>query len=731
MMRIRFALLLAVSGLTALAEPIHTGGLKQPVEVLIDKWGIPHIYAKSQDDLFFAQGWITARDRLFQIDSWRRSGMGHWAEVLGPSAIPRDRLARLIRYRGDWDAEWKSYSPDTRQIATAFTNGINAYIKSLKALPTEFAKAGYAPALWAPEDVTARMAGLLMMQNVTQEIDRAVRIQTLGAAVDAKLYPTNPPMEVKVPEGLDLATIRPEILADLRAALRGATGDGEFNDWEGSNDWVVSGKRTSTGKPVLANDPHRSITLPSLRKTVHLVAPGWDVIGAGEPALPGIALGHNQNIGFGFTIVYIDQMDLFVETLNPANPDQYRYKGEWRSMRVEHEQLPVKDQAATDLAMRFTVHGPVLFTDANAHKAYALRWVGSEPGSAGYLAGLRLARAKDWTEFRDAAKYFKVPSENLVYADKQGNIGWIAAGEAPIRPNHNGVLPVPGESGKYDWTGYLTIDQHPQSYNPAQGWIATANNNILPPGYPYFLSSNFSLPFRFDRIAEVLTAQPKHTVEDSRLLQQDVTSVASRRFVAAVAKAKPRLTGHAAWMAEELAKWDGTLRADGKAATLYEYWQDASYGPAFAMRQRPSLDVLLRYLETDPGAAAALQKSGDLAWTVLAERYGADPSRWIWGTIHTLTLKPLSPVGRPGDANTPNATSGLLPAQSAGASFRQVLDLADWDRSISTNVPGESGDPASPHYSDLLGPWSRGEYHPLSFSRKAVEMVTTERITLQ
>lgn len=729
-LRVVLALSLAASSLAA-SVTIKTGGLRQPVEVIIDRWGIPHIYAKNQDDLFFAQGWIAARDRLFQLDSWRRTGTGHWAEVQGASAIPRDRLARLIRYRGDWDAEWQSYSPDTKAIATAFTKGINAYIKALTTPPAEFVNAGYAPGLWVPEDVTARMAGLLMMANVSQEVDRAIRIQTIGPEKDAKFFPSTPPTEIKIPEGLDLSAFKPAILSDLRAALRGSTGDGEFNDWEGSNNWVVSGSRTATGKPILANDPHRSVTLPSLRKTVHLVAPGWNVIGAGEPALPGIAIGHNENAGFGFTIVYIDQMDLFVETLNPANPDQYRYKGEWRKMELEHDSLTVKGQAPVDLTLRYTIHGPVLYMDEKAGKAYSLKWVGSDPGAAGYLPALRLARAKNWTEFHDAARYFKVPSENLNYADRQGNIGWIAAGETPIRPNHNGLLPVPGESGKYDWTGYLTLDQHPQSYNPPQGWIATANHNILPDEYPYVLGYGFSAPYRFQRISEVLAGQPKHSVEDSRLLQLDVTSIPARRFRAVLAKVRPALTGNAASMAGELAGWDGVLREDSTAPTIYEFWQDAAYAAAFDVRPRPALEVLLTALEQGPDAAAILQKAADQAWTRLNGQYGPDSSKWLWGSIHKLSLKPLAPVARPGDGNTPNSTAGALPAQSSGASFREILDLADWDRSISTNVPGESGNPASPHYSDLLGPWSRGEYHPLAFSRGAVEKVASERFTLR
>ncbi|MGH9647572.1 MAG: penicillin acylase family protein, partial [Bryobacteraceae bacterium] len=385
---------------SSLLAAAHTGGVRQPVEILRDRWGVPHIYASSPDDLFFAQGWITARDRLFQLDLWRRIGTGKLAEVLGPSAIPRDRIARLFLYRGDWDKEWQSYGPDTKDIATAFTDGINAYIRSLHGQrPVEFKIAGYDPGLWAPEDVTARVAGLLMTRNAQSEVQRALDVTHFGLQAVQKHMPPDPFRALDPPPGLDLAAITTAIMHDYSAAIGPVTFPGE----QGSNDWVVDGTMTVTGKPLLANDPHRHVQIPSLRKTVHLVAPGWNVIGAGEPALPGVALGHNENIAFGFTIVGIDQQDLYVEKLNPDNPDEYRFGGEWKAMRVEHEPLLVKGQEKPEsLELRFTVHGPVIYEDRDHQRAFALKWAGSEPGGAGYLAALSLGRASNWDEFRKA-----------------------------------------------------------------------------------------------------------------------------------------------------------------------------------------------------------------------------------------------------------------------------------------------------------------------------------------
>jgi penicillin amidase len=683
------------------AAPVHVPGLNAQVEILRDRWGVPHIYAANSHDLFFAQGYITAVDRLFQLDLWRRAGTGKLAEVLGPSAIGRDTLARAVAFHGDWSAEWAAYGPDARAITTAFTDGINAYINSLHGKwPQEFQLAGYAPGRWTPEDCLSRVAGLTMTGNLTREVQHALDIQRLGlerAAATIRLEPQTP---LTVPQGLDLSALTNDILR----AYRETVGPVRLTAEQGSNNWVVDGTMTATGRPMLANDPHRPVQLPSLRKTVHLVAPGWNAIGAGEPALPGIALGHNETIAFGFTIVGIDQQDLYVETVNPENVGEYRYRGAWKKFETATQKLGVKGEADRPITLRYTVHGPVIYDDTARHLAYVLRWVGSEPGTAGYMAGISLARAKNWTEFRSAMSRYRVPSENLVYADTSGNIGWQVGGLTPIREGWNGLLPVPGAEGRYEWTGFQKSDALPYEFNPPRHWIATANHNIMPPGYTIPLGyDGWAVPNRINRIREMLGAGGKFDIDDFIRMQQDVISLPARKWVVGLRQDPGRDI-----VPREVLEWNGELRAESFPALYYEIWASM------------------------PGANPA---------TVAAEvgrRCGTDLGTCTWGKLHRLTLNhplgrpewQLGPVPRPGDANTVNATSGANFRQTNGASWREILDVGDWDRSVMTNVPGESGDPSSRHYSDLLADWAAGKYHPMPFSRKAVEAATEERVIL-
>jgi len=714
--------LLAVLIATA-AERVPLPGLRQGVEILRDRWGVPHIYASNTADLFFAQGYLAARDRLWQIDRWRREGTGRLAEIAGPEAIERDRLALAVRFRGDLEGEWRSYGPDTKAIATAFTNGINAYIRALHGRrPLEFRVAGYDPSLWAPEDCLARVPGLLMTRNLTREVSRARNIRRFGLTAVAAMQPPDPAIPIEIPHGLDLADIDSEIVRVYNIVT------GARPDEQGSNNWVVDGTMTTTGKPILANDPHRPVRIPSLRKTVHLVAPGWNAIGAGEPALPGIALGHNERVAFGFTIVGIDQQDLYVEKLNPENPNQYLYRGAWKPVEIERRQIAVKGRPAGELIeLRHTMHGPIIYEDRARHRAYALRWVGSEPGTAGYLAGLSLARVQNWREFLSAMDRYKVPSENIVYADVDGNIGWQAAGLAPIRRNWSGLLPVSGDSGEYEWAGFRKAGELPRAYNPPQHFIATANHNILPPEYTIPLGYEWALPYRYLRIREMLTARdaPKFSVADFERMQQDVTSIPARRLQAAVKE-----WHKAPELARELASWDCRMTVDSRAAAIFEVWMHEIRAANHPM---PEADVALSRI--DPQVLSATLARAE---ATLEKRLGKDRAAWTWGRLHRIEFKhPLGekawnrgPIARPGDAYTPNATSGNDYQQTNGASYRQILDVADWDRSVMTNVPGESGDPQSPHFDDLLGDWAAGRYHPMPFSRQAVEAAAVERISL-
>jgi penicillin amidase len=842
----------ARAALSQTSGEIRLGGLEQPVDVIRDRWGVPHIYARTVHDLFFAQGFVAAQDRLWQIDLWRRIEEGKLSELLGAAGLRRDTFARLLRYRGDWAEEWRSYGPNARQIAEAFVAGINAQIDGALAqpdkLPLEFQLTGSRPERWTPEVVVGRMAGYVMTRNARTEVQRARMARAVGVEKAADLMPTNPPVALAIPNGLELDDITDNILDvttgtsesvdfaplrkgsdvpdppgaslfarpdDVGRGLSPALQDALDPDMIGSNDWVVSGKLTATGKPVLANDPHRALMLPSLRYTVHLNAPGWNVIGAGEPALPGIAAGHNDRVAFGFTIVGMDQQDLYVEQLDPANLERYRYKGNWETMRVERERVKVKGEADREIEMRFTRHGPVLHVDAARHRAYALRWVGSEPGSAGYLRSLMLDTARNLQDFRAAVAGWKVPSENIVYADVDGNIAWVAAGLAPVRRNWNGLLPVPGQNGAYEWDGFLKLDDLPQLTNPASGFIATANHNILPPDYKHVLGYEFGAPWRFARIVDSLFSSSstlflppdgrlvhidgmlkRPTVADCEQTQHDEVSVPARAIAGAlaIAFARPgpeaRIEPDAQRAARLLERWNGSLDRTSAPAALYETWSPllaAAFADAFvpatdraASGQRMSLERVLDLLEQTRlwlpergttcwvdgtprpvGArrAVALQEDardalrakvvGVLtgpslgeAYREMVKRFGPDATKWAWGDMHRASFEHplaftadrqgvmnLQPVPRGGDATTPNAT-GAGARQTAGASYREVIDVSDWDRSVTINVPGESGQPESECYGNLLPLWAEGGYHQMAFSRAAVDRVGAKRLRL-
>ena len=400
------------------------------------------------------------------MEMWKRAGQGRLSEILGPSALARDLDARLLMYRGDIEAEYASYGPDTREILTAFTDGINSYVHSLtapggKGLPVEFKIAGFAPDAWHPQDCLNRMAAFSMTGNAFSELEHARILTELGPDKAAKVLDLDPPVALDAAPKLELSGLSPSLLANFIGSDQRIVFPARASG--GSNNWTIAGVRTSTGKPLLANDPHRVVGLPSLRYMVHLVAPGWNVIGAGEPALPGVALGHNENIAWGFTIFGLDQQDLYVEELNPADPHEYRTESGWRKMESHRETFRIKGAASRDIELMFTRHGPVVWQDNK--RALALRWVGSEPGTAGYLASLSIDRAQNWDQFEAATARWKVPSENLVYADRSGNIGEHSVGLVPIR-QWTGLLPVPGTSG-YEWKGFVPTPELPHTFNPA------------------------------------------------------------------------------------------------------------------------------------------------------------------------------------------------------------------------------------------------------------------------
>ncbi len=728
-------------------------GLDSAVEVRRDRWGVPHIYARTVHDLFMAQGYTAAQDRLWQMEMWRRQGEGELAEVLGPRFVERDKFARLLLYRGDMAAEWASYGPDTKAIVHAFVSGVNAYITEVRDHPpVEFQILGFLPEPWNDLVPLQRMAALSMTGNALSEVDRASLITKFGAKRIEELYPIDPDRPFDPAPGLDLHGIDIQSLGAAAASYGGVP----YQRIEGSNNWVVSGRHTATGKPILANDPHRSVTLPSLRYLSHLVGPGWNVIGAGEPAVPGVAGGHNERIAFGFTIVGMDQQDVYVERLRPC-PNRsdghrcYWHNGQWEPVRVIVDTIPVKGQAPEIVNLEFTHHGPIVAESGD--RGFAIRFVGSEPGTAGYLAQISVNRARDWKSFLAAAYRWKLPTENLVYADVDGNIGWIAAGLDPIR-SWSGLLPVPGD-GRFEWKGFLPFSKLPQALNPASGIIATANHNIYPKGYHEDLNYEWATPYRYQRIMSVLTSRDGWTRADFEKLQHDEYSIPAS-FLTPVVLDAARRRGVRTEAVRLLGDWDFVMRKTGVAPTIFAAWLRA-IGPAvYAMRlgepstkrgrdwDMPTLIRLLTHPDRQFGADPAAGRDSlvlaalDDATGRLAREMGGPPSSWRWEAIHHAEFHhplarafDLPDTPRGGDENTVNMTGGAGWLQTAGASYRGIFDLADWDNSVATSVPGESGQPESEYYGNLRPLWGDGTYFPLPFSRAAVERATAHVLWLE
>jgi penicillin G amidase len=733
------------------AETLSIPGLRAKVEVRRDRWGVPHIYAGNQHDLFFAQGFVVAQDRLFQMEMWRRAGEGRLSEVLGPGAVQRDRFARLFTYRGDMRKEWAAYGPDTKAIVTAFVEGVNAWIaRAGSALPPEFAMLGFKPEPWSITVPLSRATGLSGVSNGSSEVVRAQLVAALGAKRVDALMPADPVRATDPAPGLDLTGISRESLGGFATAFA----DVAYNRIEGSNNWVVNGTKSATGRPILANDPHRIITNPAVRYLTHLVAPGWNVIGAGEPASPGVAIGHNDRIAFGLTVVGMDQQDIYVETLGPCAGEPATSLGCVQTPRgftrltTRVDTIRVKGEAPRAVMLQFTSHGPIVSVDSSRKRAFAVRSVHSEPGTASYLGSLALDRATNWAQFETAMTRWLMPSENMIYADVTGNIGWIAAGLMPKRA-WSGLLPVPG-TGSHEWSGFVPGRQLPRAFNPASGFINTSNNNILPDGYTTPISYEWASRYRADRVRQVLLEPRTFSVADFGRLQHDDQSLLAAALIPALRSALERRGSAGSGDAAVLATWDQRMSREQMAPTVFAAWAPALYRHAIGreVADAPQVaaqlmavtdyDWLELFVARQKGTAlldSMVFAALDDATADLTKRFGGDRDRWRYGAVHVAAFRhPLSsrydlpPASRSGDGNTVNATGGANFRQTAGASFREVIDLSDFDNSIVTNVPGQSADPRSPHYADLLPLWASDQYFPLVYSRRRVEQ-ETERIT--
>ena len=754
-------------------------GLKQSVEILRDQWGINHLYAQNQHDLFFTQGYAAAQDRLFQFEIWRRQATGTVAEILGARELKRDIGTRLFKYRGDLDRELNHYHPEGKAIIEAYVSGVNAYIKSVintpEKLPLPFKILGIEPQPWTAEVVISRHQGLLGNIGQELEIGRAVALIGPEKVKDLLwLHPQEPVLDLD--PKIDQQLLFEDLLAPYFAFRKGVQFEprdlqpeyrtaeaisllNQFNELSkdslaiGSNNWVVAGSKTVDGNTYMANDPHRTIAVPSLRYMAHLVAPGWNVIGGGEPEIPGISIGHNGIGAWGLTVFRTDGEDLYQYELNPKNPLQYKYKGEWKDFKIIEEVVKVKDGPNETIKLYYSHHGPITYLNKKALKAYGVRCAWLDPGGSPYLASLRMDQAQNWEEFRDACNYSHIPGENMIWADKNGTIGWQAVGIAPVRNHSSGLVPVPGD-GSYDWDGYLPIIQKPNELNPKSGFIATANQNVTPEDYEHWNAIGFSWsdPYRGDRVNEFLESKNHLNMEDMRRLQTDVASLPARTLIPLLLELP--LDPQLAQLQNKFSNWDQRLEPTSIEAGIYVAWEDEiqrlaheKFVPKNVKKHLGKLQLkrVLDWIQkpkdspfkSDSSRNSFLMEAFKNAVGNLKKSLGEDPLQWQYGQEaykHSSITHAIGAVAssqyakklnlpslpRGGNAYTPGST-GSNKRQSSGASFRMIVNTGDWDATIGTNAPGQSGNPDSPFYTNLYEDWAKDVYFPVYYSKEKIE----------
>ena len=742
------------------------------VEVFQDNNGINHIYANNQEDLFFMQGYLAAKDRLFQFEIWRRQATGTVSEILGADELERDIGTRLFKFRGNIEDESNHYHDDGYKIITSYVNGVNAYIdevnKDPDKLPIEFTLLNIKPELWTPEVVISRHQGLL--GNITQELNIGRAVSRIGEKKVKDLmwfHPKEP--SLKLHKKIRKEDLEKDILALYNAYRRPIRFKKEhivekyrrennkeisFNNQIdkmdefsiGSNNWAISGSKSKNGYPILANDPHRTIVGPSLRYISHLVAPGWNVIGGGEPEIPGISIGHNEFGAWGLTVFRTDAEDLYVYEINPNNFNEYKHNGEWNKFMTIEESIPVKGMKDQKVILYYSIHGPVTLIDSVENRAYAVRCGWLEIGGSPYLASLRMNQSRTWEEFRDACNYSNIPGENMVWADKMGNIGWQAVGIAPIRNNHSGMVPVLG-NGDYEWDGYLPIIEKPNIYNPIDKFFATANQNVTSETYTNWNAIGFSWsdPYRGDRVNDVLKSNTSFTMDDMKRLQVDYHSLPSEELTKMLSKVN--FNKDFKEYISMLENWDNKLLKNSVEATIYVNFERkliSSFNKEYVPKEVRNLLWVQLYRIIEKINSFEVNDRNNFLKKVfisslqdLKNRLGDNVDDWIYGQSNYKHIKishllddivndsigkiiSFKTYPRGGNGYTPGSTSSSL-NQSSGASFRVIIDTKDWDNSIATNSPGQSGNPESPFYRNLYESWANDEYFKLLYSKSLIE----------
>lgn len=765
----------ARAALPPLEGEVRARGLRAPVAIRRDRWGVPHIEAQSLPDLFFAQGYVLASDRLFQGEMLFRLATGRLSELLSDLTLPLDRFVRTVGWNRAARRHVRAWDDTSLEMSDAFARGLRAWVEAMPGPPLEYVFLEADP--WVPEGEEAFEAGaaaaLFMAWSLSRAWDndllRAEIAERLGVEAMRTLFPGLQPEPEAVRAGKEPRDPR---LALLEGALLPPSG-------QGSNNWVVAGSRTESGKPLLANDPHLVAQLPSAWYEVHLTAPGIDVAGITIPFAPGVLIGHNARIAWGFTNTEADVQDLYLERISDGAAE---YLGAREPVTVHREEIAVRGRESPEvLEVTETRHGPVLSSyllgiavpevvEGGIRETYALRWVGDEHTVAPSTV-LRLNTAGGWEEFRAALADWHCPGQNVVYADVDGNIGYQCTGRYPVRRAGDGSLPVPGWTDAYEWEGWVPYDELPRALNPESGFLCTANNRVYDERYPHHLGSDFLPPFRARRVARMIVERERHTRETFARMQMDTVSLPAAEITARLLEVEPR-DGRQKQALQMLAEWDHDLRADSAAAAIYEVWcvhiarrvllpllGDELFAHYYARRQWTNgfqyqvLPHLLAYPTARwfgrDGVEArdeVLREALDAALDELASRMGDDMAAWRWGAIHRvrfagrLALIPgldrlftAGEVELGGDEQTVNQAlfePGVPYEVAVIPSWRMIVDLADLDASVGANTLGQSGNPASPHFKDQLDLWARGEHHPMPFSRRAVEAATRATLRL-
>jgi penicillin amidase len=768
------------AGLPQLDGTLRVAGLEAPVEVLRDARGVPHIRARSLDDVVFAQGYVTAQDRLWQMDLSRRLAEGQLSEIFGKRTLELDIENRKLGFPGALARAVQELDPASRRVLQAYARGVNAFIAGHGGrLPVEFLLLHYQPRPWREADSIGVALDMAKQLNTSWRTDlmRERLRRKLTPQLYADLFPDRSPLDHPVAEpvsrpakaahpdaraapliGLPSIGASPGAL-DVDPTLAALAGTGESLDSAlGSNNWVVSGAHTQSGKPLLSNDPHLGHSVPSVWYQVELEAPGLHVAGVSLPGAPLVVIGHNERIAWGMTNTGPDVQDLYLETFKPGDPGKYLAHGRWVDAQVRHEDINVRAAVDVHLTARATRHGPVIGEDGNY--ALALAWTALEPHALTFPF-LKIDQAQNWEQFKDALHSFTGPEQNMVYADVDGNIGYYAPAWVPIRKRGDGSVPVPGDSDDYEWIGYIPFEGLPHSYNPPGGIIATANSRVVPDRYPYFITHDWAAPWRTARIFELLEGGRNFTVSDMLRIDMDVLSLEDEdlaRELLTAGAARPPRSADVQYALNLLGDWDGQARLDSAATLICEVTRPALLERLLKPKLGDDTALYHWFLSATfvdnairnrwarwlpPGDAdfnVTLIKSLEDGLKQIPKRTGSkDPSAWRWGYTIPLTfhhpldafpfgrrLFDVGPLPQAGTGTTIKATT-----PSSGPSMRMVVDFSDLDRSVNNITLGESGQAFSPHYKDQLDAWYKGRSFPMLFSDASVNKGAAHKLTLE